>query len=316
MFLKKKWFALLCTMIAIAVLTACGDSEKEVGTAQDAEAEVEQDASAHDFMPLSDALEEYSLWFRVEGDPYELTRDSSVYEMFVFEDGNVKQYNANSLDMEELVEMSDDEIIETVIDNLHENENYDEDDENPESVEYTLDITLDKVGKDTHFINLETEPETLFSVIDETGYQTIFDTHFSGLVYNQEDRSDEDDFIITRVEDESILFTLDDADTKKENITIEKAEELEELREAQEDKDRIASEEAMPHEEHYQISCASCHGEDLSGAGGPGLENIGGKLSYDEINDIIVNGKGAMPGGMIEDDGTASEIAEWLSEMN
>src|SRR5699024_7077786 len=101
------------------------------------------------------------------------------------------------------------------------------------AMEYTLDITLNKFGKDTHFINLETAPETIFSVLDQTGYQTIFDTHFSGLVYNQEDRSDEDEFIIIRVEDDSILFTLDDADTKKNNITIEKADELEKEREAQ-----------------------------------------------------------------------------------
>src|SRR5699024_11017268 len=134
------------------------------------------------------ALEEYSLWFRVEGDPYKLTRDSRVFEMFIIEDGMARTYNANVLDMEDLVEMSDDEIIDTVLENGHEHKDYEE------PVEYTLDITLDKLGKDTHFINLETAPETIFSVLDETGYQTIFDTHFSGLVYNQEDRSDEDEF--------------------------------------------------------------------------------------------------------------------------
>jgi len=117
--------------------------------------------------------------------------------------------------MDDLIEMSDDKIIDTVIDNLNENESYDNDDANPGAMEYTLDITLNKFEKDTHFINLEIECETLFSVLDETVHQTIFDTHFSRLVYNQANRSDDDDLMITRVDDDSILFTLDDADSKR-----------------------------------------------------------------------------------------------------
>ena len=58
------------------------------------------------------------------------------------------------------------------------------------------------------------------------------------------------------------------------------------------------------------MSCYSCHGDDLSGGAGPQLDNIGSKL----IQQIIVNGTGAMPGRIVDDE-TASEIAEWLSDM-
>lgn len=192
---------------------------------------------------------------------------------------------------------------------IHSFRNYEE----PEPVEYTLDITLDEVGKDTLFINLETAPETIFSVINETAFQTIFDTPFSGLVYNQEDRSDWDEHIITRVEDESILLKLDDPDTKKSGITIEKAAELEQLRREQEEKEREAKKNTP--EEHYKKSCISCHGHELAGAAGPPLANVGNKLSEEEIYDIIVNGQGAMPAGTAEDDKVAQQLAEWLSEM-
>src|SRR5690625_1032074 len=266
-------------------------------------------------MPLSDALEKYSLWFKVEGDPYELTRNSVIDDIFVFEKDTVKQYRVRWLKLEDVIDMSDDEIIEAVIDRLHENN---EDYEEPEPIEYTLDITLDAVGKDTEYINVETIPETVFSVINETAFQTIFDTHFSGLVYNQEDRLDWDEHIITRVEDESILFTLDDSNTQKSNVTIENTEIgklRKEYNEKLEEERRIAREESITPEERYMSSCAFCHGSDLSGAGGPQLSNIGSKLSEEEIYDIIVNGKGAMPGGTAENDKAALQLAEWLSEM-
>lgn len=42
-----------------------------------------------------------------------------------------------------------------------------------------------------------------------------------------------------------------------------------------------------------QNSCASCHGEDFSGAMGPAL--AGTSLSQDEFDDIVRNGQGSMP---------------------
>lgn len=64
----------------------------------------------------------------------------------------------------------------------------------------------------------------------------------------------------------------------------------------------------------YQNSCASCHGDDLTGAVGPDLTAVGGSLSQDEIEEIINEGKGSMPGNLVSPE-EATELAEWLSEM-
>src|SRR5699024_10871647 len=48
-------------------------------------------------------------------------------------------------------------------------------------------------------------------------------------------------------------------------------------------------------DEAYANSCAGCHGDDLSGAMGPDLTAVGGKLSEADIEAIINDGLGAMP---------------------
>lgn len=66
-------------------------------------------------------------------------------------------------------------------------------------------------------------------------------------------------------------------------------------------------------EEIFASNCASCHGDDLSGGAGPDLTAVGGSLSEDDIKDVITNGQGTMPGGLV--DGEELDIlAEWLSE--
>jgi len=66
-------------------------------------------------------------------------------------------------------------------------------------------------------------------------------------------------------------------------------------------------------EELYQQNCASCHGQNLEGVAGPKLQNIGSKYSKDEIQNIILNGQGAMPKGLLQGD-EAAAVAQWLSE--
>ncbi|RDY72016.1 MULTISPECIES: cytochrome c550 [Halobacillus] len=67
-------------------------------------------------------------------------------------------------------------------------------------------------------------------------------------------------------------------------------------------------------EELYQNQCASCHGGDLGGGAGPNLQQVGSRYSAEEINDIIVNGKGsAMPAGLYTGE-QATKLAEWLAE--
>ena len=63
----------------------------------------------------------------------------------------------------------------------------------------------------------------------------------------------------------------------------------------------------------YETNCASCHGADLSGGAGPELAEVGSRLGEDEIIDIIMNGQGAMPGGLVSQD-EAQAISTWLLE--
>lgn len=66
-------------------------------------------------------------------------------------------------------------------------------------------------------------------------------------------------------------------------------------------------------EDAYKSSCASCHGQDLSGGAGPDLTEVGASLSADEIETIIADGQGSMPGGLLSGD-DATAVAEWLAE--
>ncbi|MDR7078328.1 mono/diheme cytochrome c family protein [Neobacillus niacini] len=63
----------------------------------------------------------------------------------------------------------------------------------------------------------------------------------------------------------------------------------------------------------FQQSCSSCHGGDLVSGGAPDLDKVGSKYSKDEIEEIIVNGKGGMPGGILTGE-DADAVASWLSE--
>ncbi|WP_342566930.1 cytochrome c551 [Psychrobacillus sp. FSL K6-4046] len=60
--------------------------------------------------------------------------------------------------------------------------------------------------------------------------------------------------------------------------------------------------------------CISCHGGNLEGQGNfPALADVGSRLSEDEILDVILNGRGAMPGKIIEG-ADAEAVAAWLAE--
>ncbi|MDG0962793.1 cytochrome c, partial [Bacillus paranthracis] len=51
----------------------------------------------------------------------------------------------------------------------------------------------------------------------------------------------------------------------------------------------------------------------LQGAVGPNLQKIGGKLSKDEIKEILSKGKGNMPPNIVPAD-QAAKVADWLSK--
>jgi cytochrome c551 len=58
--------------------------------------------------------------------------------------------------------------------------------------------------------------------------------------------------------------------------------------------------------------CSTCHGQNLEGAGAPKISDVGSRYSKEEIENIILNGKGGMPAGIIKGE-EASAVAEWLA---
>ena len=77
--------------------------------------------------------------------------------------------------------------------------------------------------------------------------------------------------------------------------------------------DEANSGDVDPEKVFYQ-TCASCHGSDLTGASGPDISTVGERLSEDEIKDVIENGKGGMPGGLVQDQEELDALASWLAD--
>ena len=67
-------------------------------------------------------------------------------------------------------------------------------------------------------------------------------------------------------------------------------------------------------EDIYNQTCIGCHGEQYKGGVGPKLTGVGERLTKEEIQDIVVNGKNAMPSGLVPAE-KAGEMAEWLSGL-
>ncbi|ANU17677.1 cytochrome c [Planococcus maritimus] len=64
-----------------------------------------------------------------------------------------------------------------------------------------------------------------------------------------------------------------------------------------------------------QQNCISCHGENLEGGGSfPALNDVGSRLSQEEILSVIENGQGAMPPNIIEGE-EAQAVAEYLANQ-
>ncbi|WP_338551311.1 c-type cytochrome [Paenibacillus sp. KS-LC4] len=66
----------------------------------------------------------------------------------------------------------------------------------------------------------------------------------------------------------------------------------------------------------YKKKCMSCHGTDLQGRRGPSLQNIGSRLTEEEIIDMVANGKNGMP--KFKKNISAEDIqsvSKWLSGL-
>jgi cytochrome c550 len=100
-------------------------------------------------------------------------------------------------------------------------------------------------------------------------------------------------FIIIMVFGIGLMFLLsfkglgDAKDLAKEKEGGEKTEETE-------------SASASP-EDIYKQNCISCHGNAYQGGVGPALKGVGDRLSVDEVKNVITNGRGAMPSGLVEE---------------
>ncbi|RXT13932.1 menaquinol-cytochrome c reductase cytochrome b/c subunit [Ammoniphilus sp. CFH 90114] len=65
-----------------------------------------------------------------------------------------------------------------------------------------------------------------------------------------------------------------------------------------------------------QMNCQGCHGVDMSGGAGPALTAVGGHLSADEIKEVIVNGRGTMPGKLFSgSDQELDQLVEYLAGL-
>jgi len=66
----------------------------------------------------------------------------------------------------------------------------------------------------------------------------------------------------------------------------------------------------------YKKSCLSCHAADLSGRVGPSLQEIGAKLSEEQLDTIIHDGARGMPAfGKALSNEEIDALTQWLSKQ-
>jgi cytochrome c551 len=61
-------------------------------------------------------------------------------------------------------------------------------------------------------------------------------------------------------------------------------------------------------------NCTACHGQDLKGGRAPALDKVGSKLSKDDIKNVLKNGRGGMPPGLVSDEKELEALATYLAE--
>ena len=77
--------------------------------------------------------------------------------------------------------------------------------------------------------------------------------------------------------------------------------------------DEKATDGELDGEKLVMKSCIVCHGGDLGGQGNtPAIADAGSHYTEEEILNIIENGKGGMPAGVLKGD-EAKAAAEWLA---
>lgn len=319
MYSKKKWIVMIVSMVFMLGLVACSDTDGD-------EKEVEEEEEEKTVV-FSDALEQYSVWFYVHGEPNEPTKDSTILEMYVFEEEQVQQFDLESVEITlgEVSEYSDEELISYVEEELSTAlDSYEE----PEAESYTLDIHLvdedesESGEEETDFIDIVIDEEDIaFVAWEKPILQTIDETNFTGLVNDGDPNVDADKLFITKVDEPSLTITLDEPDSTKSVVTVQEWMERQKQKDLKgQDLTALDAEVLEEMNDHpgavvYAENCLSCHGENLEGSIGPDLTLAGDRFSEEELQDIIQNGKDNMPPIMSDNEEDAIVLAEWISEF-
>lgn len=64
----------------------------------------------------------------------------------------------------------------------------------------------------------------------------------------------------------------------------------------------------------YKFSCLSCHGENLEGLAGPPVTNMKTKYSEEDLQKLLNDGVGMMPGGLLSEE-EAKTVTKWLLDQ-
>lgn len=71
---------------------------------------------------------------------------------------------------------------------------------------------------------------------------------------------------------------------------------------------------AQSPEEIYNQTCIGCHGQNYEGVSGPALIGVGERLSRDQIEEVLVNGRGIMPANTVPEE-SLEEMIDWLMSL-
>src|SRR5690625_978692 len=205
-------------------------------------------------------------------------------------------------------------------------------------VEFVLEIDEDELtirepdSRDSvtaeYIVSNTTDDRFMLEITDpSTGSNTfLFEGYFdgkNGIIVEEVEGGAAENASQTR--SENVMEEIDkiakkeEEERMKEEKQREKEEQQRQKEEEQREKERQKEIEEVGYnvelaEEMYKQSCAACHGDDLQGAVGPALDEVGKVLNEEEILDVIENGKGSMPAGLLSGD-EAVQISKWLAEQ-
>lgn len=113
---KIKWLMTLTIISIVSLLAACSNGE------EDSTGEVQSKTTKTE-LTISEGFQEHPVWVVVRGTSA-IDRNSNIREVIEFEDGKATVYEVEELKIEDILDLSDDELVDLVAKNL--NEKHDE----------------------------------------------------------------------------------------------------------------------------------------------------------------------------------------------